>query len=686
MPNPTEAKVKAPSNSRSASRETKLFWGGVVGASLAVTAGLVLLYVKFGLGLIHLSYDLPFAFRPRVQPAEVVMVYLDEDSHKNLKQPYNAPWDRALHAQLIDRLTAEGARAVLFDIVFSDPGPSPEADQQLARAIRANGKVVLAVDCVPTLYGRDVAAKQFVPPDPLFSDAAADLGSAEMNPDDDLIMRRHIPSSPDDPIAGQSWVMAKLVGAEVTKVAGNSDRERWRNYYGPAGTLPNVSFFRVFQNDGPDALPSGFFSNKVVFVGARLLTKFGGQRKDEFPTPHSRWTKEVSFMPGAEIHAMQFLNLLHRDWLRRWPKGAEVAMLMVGGLLAGFGLIRLRPLIASVVALAAIVLVCLLAYWLFASLLVWFPWALILTQIVIALTWSIVFNSIQLYVQNKLYEASLALYLSPKLVKKFATNRDLLKPGAKKETLTILFSDIASFTSISEGMDSDDLALHMNSYFETAVAQCIHHTDGTIVKYIGDAIFAFWNAPEPQNDHALRACGAALRFRDQPPQYMNDQQLITRIGLHTGVANVGNFGSTARVDYTALGENINLASRMEGLNKYLGTQVLITGETQDEIGDRLVTRSLGKFRLKGFEKSVRVFELLGTPDKAEETRALREAFAAAWNLFHDRKFSEAKSAFYEVLKIAPDDGPSKFYLKQLVEFDTQPPGAHWEGETELKEK
>jgi adenylate cyclase len=265
-----------------------------------------------------------------------------------------------------------------------------------------------------------------------------------------------------------------------------------------------------------------------------------------------------------------------------------------------------------------------IAYQVFLHYHFWFPWLILIFQIFAALLWSVVFNSIQLYVQNKLYEQSLALYLSPKLVRKFVSNKELLRPGAKKETLTILFSDIAGFTTISEGMDSDELARHMNSYFQTAVAQCIHHTDGTIVKYIGDAIFAFWNAPDPQSDHALRACEAALRFRDQPPQYMNGQQLVTRIGLHTGVANVGNFGSTARVDYTALGENINLASRMEGLNKYLGTDILITGDTQAGASENITARFAGHFRLKGFEKAVEVYELLGSRERAEATQAWRE--------------------------------------------------------------
>ena|ERR1700722_4977724 len=311
---------------------------------------------------------------------------------------------------------------------------------------------------------------------------------------------------------------------------------------------------------------------------------------------------------------------------------------------------------------------------------------IVAAQIPIALLWSVVFNSVQLYVQNRLFRQSLEMYLSPKLVKKFESEKDILKPGANKQMLTILFSDIASFTSISQGMDSNELAREMNKYFQSAVSNCIHATDGTIVKYIGDAIFAFWNAPDNQIDHAMRACEAALRFRDQPPQHMNGQQLITRIGLHTGVANVGNFGSTSRVDYTALGENINLASRMEGLNKYLGTEVLITSETQEGVTGRLATRFLGKFQLKGFDTSVGVHELQGQLERAEALRPVNEAFSEAMKLFEQRDFPAAEAAFRHVLEIKPADGPAKFYIKFLAEVREHPLPDDWQGEVELKEK
>jgi adenylate cyclase len=201
------------------------------------------------------------------------------------------------------------------------------------------------------------------------------------------------------------------------------------------------------------------------------------------------------------------------------------------------------------------------------------------------------------------------------------------------------------------------------------------------VKYIGDAIFAFWNAPELQGDHAVRACDAALRFREMSSQEVRGKKLITRIGLHTGVANVGNFGSETRVDYTAIGEDVNLASRMEGLNKYLGTTVLMTGAVKAEIGDKFATRFLGRFQLKGFERAVDVYELLGSGSPAANGE-----FAHALEFFTKRDFASAEAAFNRMVQTNSDDGPAKFYLKHLGELHGHEFPPNWNGEVELKEK
>jgi len=152
------------------------------------------------------------------------------------------------------------------------------------------------------------------------------------------------------------------------------------------------------------------------------------------------------------------------------------------------------------------------------------------------------------------------------------------------------------------------------------------------------------------------------------------------------VANVGNFGSATRIDYTAIGENINLASRLEGLNKQVRTGILISGATREGLGDRFVVRSLGRFRLKGFVKTVEVFELIGRPDGAERTRPWRDAFADALDQFQRRDFAGAKAGFERVLASKPDDGPSRFYLSQIAEFGGQHPPDDWAGEIELQEK
>jgi adenylate cyclase len=207
-----------------------------------------------------------------------------------------------------------------------------------------------------------------------------------------------------------------------------------------------------------------------------------------------------------------------------------------------------------------------------------------------------------------------------------------------------------------------------------------------VVKYIGDAIFAFWNAPEGQTDHAWRACCAALHFREKVVVQVEGKPLITRIGIHTGVAKVGNFGSTERVDYTALGESVNLASRLEGLNKVLGTKCVISRETLEGVGDRLVTRPVGLFQLKGFDRPIEVHELVGWPEDAATTRPWREAFAQALADYRACRLEAAEAGFRRTLELRPEDDPSAFYLARLEELHGQALPENWVPYTILREK
>jgi len=177
-----------------------------------------------------------------------------------------------------------------------------------------------------------------------------------------------------------------------------------------------------------------------------------------------------------------------------------------------------------------------------------------------------------------------------------------------------------------------------------------------------------------------------LRFRDASKKPIDGHRLPTRLGIHTGLARVGNFGSPERVDYTALGENVNLASRLEGLNKYLGTDCLISAETRKGLGERLVTRPLGLFQLKGIEKPVDVHEIVGWPAEAESTLPWREAFAQALDNYQQRNLEFAEMGFRRALELKAEDGPSKFYLTKLEELRTQDLPEEWATHTILREK
>jgi len=656
----------------------------IFGAVLTAGLGWSLLAFPFGRSLISSSYDWLLVLRGQVAAREAVVVYLDEISFQKLGQPLNAPWDRTLHARLIDRLTAAGARAVVFDIVFSDPDrANPAADEQLSKTFKANGRVILAADNVRI----GPKTKQTLRPFDLFMDSAAGVGSAEVVPDSDLVVRTH---TPEEQLQSLSWAAAELVDASATKQASQSTATRWMNYYGPPNSLLWKSYYEALD---PALVSDDFFRNKVVFIGARINTKFAGERKDEYVNPFGAFSSsdmteamEARFIPGVEIQATAFLNLLRGDWLVRWKPATEEAIIITAGLLFGFGFVRLRPAVATVSVVTALAIVGLFGYFMFRGTRIWFPWLIVATQIGIAFFWSITFNSIQLYVQKRLLEQTISLYLSPKLVKKFSREPAFLKPGAEEHTISILFTDIEDFTVLSQGISTDALAKLMNKYFHMAVSQCIHKTDGTVVKYIGDAVFAFWNAPELQSDHEYRACEAALRFRDAGKEEIDGKHLHTRLGIHTGSARVGNFGSPERVDYTALGESVNLASRLEGLNKYLGTDCVISGETRKGLGDRLVSRPLGQFQLKGFEKPVEVHEIVGWPDQAEATLPWRESFAQALNNYQQRNLEFAELGFRRTLELKPDDGPSKFYLAKLEELATQELPEKWVTHTILKEK
>ncbi len=389
---------------------------GALGATLALGIGLFLLHFNFRLCTAFVrssydwSFDLSFFKKAGVQHSDVILVYMDEKSYKDLKQPFNQPWDRALHAELLDRLTVDGAKAVVFDILFTDAGPDPRADEALARAINANGRVILAAENRPA---RQMVAGQEVvtwwtlnqPYEP-FKNAAAGWGLAELEPDQDFVAREHFHGRPDNHDPSLGWATATLLGLDFTKDPAQRLKERWINYYGRREKISQVSYSDVLPRTADaSGLRRGFFRDKVVCVGARPIAGSFIERRDELRSPYFTWDDTFRFVPAVEVQATIFLNLLRGDWLRRLPPAGESALLLVTALVFGFGLCRFRPLTATVAALLGMVAVIFLAIFLFVQRGLWFPWMIVAwAQIPAALIWAVLYKSIDWFGQKRRLE------------------------------------------------------------------------------------------------------------------------------------------------------------------------------------------------------------------------------------------------------------------------------------------
>lgn len=291
--------------------------------------------------------------------------------------------------------------------------------------------------------------------------------------------------------------------------------------------------------------------------------------------------------------------------------------------------------------------------------------------------------------EKSFYEQMLSFHLGRGRSKQILENPDLLRPGAVQQEISFLFTDITNFSRISDRMAPDRLFRLLNQYYEEAI-QCIHEHEGTVVHLTGDAIFAIWNAPEPQPEHQLLACRTALALRDRLDKFnaaTTGFPLMTRFGLHCGESCVGNLGSRERFGYTALGANTNVASRLEGLNKYLGTDILASDSIITAVENAgFLSRSVGHFRFKGCDRVVEVFELYGSSADGGTRDEWMIEFSRALSFFKRKQFTFARTALRRVLELQPGEGSAKFYLKQIDEISDEVLSADWMGEINLEDK
>jgi len=297
------------------------------------------------------------------------------------------------------------------------------------------------------------------------------------------------------------------------------------------------------------------------------------------------------------------------------------------------------------------------------------------------------------YFNNNMRQA-FSTYLSEDVVEEIISDPARLQLGGVNRHMTALFTDIKGFTSIAEKLTPNHLVDLLNYYLST-MSDIILEQKGTIDKYQGDSIVSFFGAPLELDDHALRACSAGIimkRIESDVNKYVLEKgisptPLLTRIGVNTGEMVVGNMGTQKKMNYTIISNAVNLASRLEGVNKVYGSWILASESTIQETKGKLLTRRLDRVRVVGINEAVRIHEIMEI--KADASDALFEQvylFHKALDLFEARNWQDAEAAFNQVLKTYPNDGPSKHYIKRCQQYQKFPPAADWDGSFNITEK
>jgi adenylate cyclase len=423
----------------------------------------------------------------------------------------------------------------------------------------------------------------------------------------------------------------------------------------------------------------GTFQGKLVLIGA-TATGIGDLRATPFGGTN---------YPGVEIHANIIDNILNDRFLKRDARSAliDVLLIFTFGIPLGIWMALVQPRWMWFGAALLIPLVAVdygafrRGWWLNFTV----PAMTLLGNVVLVSLYRVVFEE----KEKRKVRAEFSNYLSPEVIRRLLVDPRLVDP--KKTDITVMFSDIRGFTTISEKLDAQELALFLNQYLSD-MTSIVFKNNGTLDKYIGDAVMAFWGAPFEEPGHAVKACNAALEMMKRVRELQKvwgaegKPSLEIGIGLNTGVASVGRMGSSLRRGYTALGDAVNLSSRLEGLNKDYATHIIVNESTyQAAKNDGFIFRELDLMRVKGKLQPVTIYQLLGTQadfvadGSAETVRLQVELFASGRELYRKREWKAAQGVFQEFLDKWPKDGPSRVYVERCEEYIGVEPPTNWDG-------
>ncbi len=717
------------------------------GIALALLAGLCLLRLWDPApveGARVKLFDLYQNLRPsRNAERPVIIVDIDEPS---LKAHGQWPWPRSLVARLVDRLAEHGVAAIGFDVLFPEPdrqSPAeyaagnpelPEAVRDALRGLPSNDArlaesfsrvpVVLAMALLGVRAGGTTAGIKAAPVAirgadprphllgasgalvnvPVLQAAARGAGLITHNPETDGVVRRvsalYRVGEGIQPGLAVELIRVATGGRTLVAVTGPDGVERivFSGADSPNVEVPTDRRARFWVRFSPHD-PGRYVSARDVLAGTVPRDRLEGRLilvgssasglLDIRSTPLDRQ------IPGVEVHAMLIENILFQDHIRRpfYADAVEFFVTLVLALLLIAVLPALGAARTMISGLAAVGLVIGGAWLMFTGqgLLfdLSFPVATALL-VFIALTFTNYFREER---ARHWVRGAFARYLSPQVVAQLASQPDRLHLGGEMRDMTILFSDIRGFTTISEKLDAAGLTQFMNRYL-TPMTDAILTARGTVDKYMGDAIMAFWNAPLDDPDHARNACRAALAMQarlatlnaelaqEAAAEGRGHIPVTNGIGINSAICCVGNMGSQQRFDYSVLGDGVNLTSRLEGQTKYYGVGILIGEETRTKAPE-FAALEVDLVRVKGKREPTRIYVLLGDAAAAQEAWftelcAKQADFLAA---YRGLRWDEARAALDAVRAAAGGrlDGPCAMFAARIEGFATAPPPPDWDG-------